>query len=59
MDLRALIVEWVRENGCSGPWLLRLWQHLNKQGVSSEDAIDAMGQFVDEALAIRAKRGRV
>ena len=56
MDMRKLIIEWVRNNDCSGGmWLLGMLHHLTSCGASMEDAVKAMERFVDDAILL--KRG--
>lgn len=56
MDLRKLIVEWIKANGVSPIWLLDVYYYLRGQGVSTDDAIKALQLFVDEVVAMKAKK---
>ena len=57
MDMRKLIIEWVRNNDTSGGmWMLGVLHHLTASGVSMEDAVAAMARFVDDAIRIKRER---
>lgn len=55
MNLRAVIIQRIKTNGCSGNWLLDLFWHLIGHGASPAEAIAAMEAFVDELIAIKAR----
>jgi len=56
MELREQIVEWVKQHDIGEYWLLDLYRHLTSQGVNSEEALQAMSLFVDQAIARKARR---
>jgi hypothetical protein len=59
IDLRKLIIERIKTHGCGGCWLLDVFRHLIDHGAAPDDAINALSLFVDEAIAMKARRGEV
>jgi hypothetical protein len=55
MDLRRLIIEWIKTNGGSRLWLLGVYHYLIGHGADPDDALKAMELFVDEICASKAK----
>jgi len=57
MNLRGLIVERIKSNGCGPFWLLDVYHHLVcSEGVPPDDASKAMSSFVDEIIGLKEKR---
>jgi hypothetical protein len=56
MDLQEMILEWVKDHRCSGPWMLHLWCHLMERGVSSGDAVTAIEQFVNAVILAKSRK---
>jgi hypothetical protein len=55
--LRKLIIERIRAKGGAGtPWVLDVYYHLLGHGVSHDDAVKAMGQFVDDCITLKTPR---
>ena len=55
MELRKQIVEWIKQHDIGEYWLLDLYRHLTSQGVSGEDALEAMSLYVDQAISRKAR----
>jgi hypothetical protein len=55
-SLRNLILERVmaKGGGAGAPWVLDVYDYLIERGISSDDAIRAMSQFVDEYTSLRS-----
>ena len=56
MNLRKEIAGRFMAKGPGPLWMLDVLVHLTDQGIDADDAIKAMGEFVDEMIAI--KNGR-
>ena len=56
IDLRGLIVGWVRDNNVDQYWVMDLFRHLTRSGVDGDDALTAMCLFVEEAIAMKSKK---
>jgi hypothetical protein len=54
MSERDLILTWVREHGRQQCWTLDLFRHLTDSGVPPRAAIEAMEQFVEDVITIKA-----
>jgi hypothetical protein len=54
-DPRSMIIERVRAGG-SGRWTLDVFLYLVSNGVSDDDAIEAMRLFVDEIIELKQAR---
>jgi len=55
MELRRQIVDWIKVNDIGEYWLLDLYRHLTSQGVSGEDALEAMSLYVDQTISRKTR----
>jgi hypothetical protein len=58
MDLQEMITDWVKANGCSGPWMPRLWCHMMERGVAADDAMAAIEQFINAIILAKSRKPR-
>lgn len=54
--LRALIVRRIQAKGPGPFWLLDVYVHLTERGASSDDALEALRDFVDEIIAAKHRQ---
>jgi hypothetical protein len=59
IELRGMIIKWIRANSASGHWLLHVYYHLIGHGASPDDAIKALELFVDDAVAMKERQGEL